>query len=127
MVPSATKCATDPFGFRLVYTLYVLQLKELKRLSEEKLTKMGREEEEMIYSQAMQYTTHMVNLRIPMDASRLRKVNVQDLEQRSVVGSQMAPRLISRNITEKYHFETSTARVLHNHSISHKEVSYNDE
>jgi hypothetical protein len=60
-------------------SLFQLQWK----LSEDEIRTRENEEQSIIYSQALHYTDIMVCMRTPLDVSRLRHVNISELEERS--------------------------------------------
>lgn len=52
-------------------------------LNDNELKEMRNQEEAIIYSQAIHYANRIVYFLVPMDANRLRRVNVQSLEDSS--------------------------------------------
>ncbi|KIH66986.1 DENN domain protein [Ancylostoma duodenale] len=58
------------------------RLSNLSEYSEEELKKCSEEEESIVYGQAKHYVNLMIYLRVPLDASRLRRIDKNDLELR---------------------------------------------
>ncbi|VDM74885.1 unnamed protein product [Strongylus vulgaris] len=59
-----------------------VRLSNLTEYSEEELKKCSEEEESIVYGQAKHYVNLMIYLRVPLDASRLRRIDKNDLELR---------------------------------------------
>ncbi|VDM52268.1 unnamed protein product [Angiostrongylus costaricensis] len=62
--------------------LTAARLCSLSELSNEELAKCSEEEESIVYGQAKHYVNLMTYLRVPLDASRLRRIDRNDLELR---------------------------------------------
>ncbi|KAK6766955.1 hypothetical protein RB195_026302 [Necator americanus] len=58
------------------------RLSNLSDYSEEELNKCSEEEESIVYGQAKHYVNLMIYMRVPLDASRLRRIDKNDLELR---------------------------------------------
>ncbi|KHJ99863.1 DENN domain protein [Oesophagostomum dentatum] len=58
------------------------RLSSISDYSEEELKKCSEEEESIVYGQAKHYVNLMIYLRVPLDASRLRRIDKNDLELR---------------------------------------------
>ncbi|KJH46561.1 DENN domain protein [Dictyocaulus viviparus] len=62
--------------------LTAARLSNLSEYSKEELAKCSDEEESIVYGQAKHYVNLMTYLRVPLDASRLRRINKNELEIR---------------------------------------------
>ncbi|VDM95492.1 unnamed protein product [Thelazia callipaeda] len=60
------------------------QLASFSNIKDDQIKKRAVEENSIVYGQAKHYINLMVYMRIPLDVSKLRRVNVRELERRSV-------------------------------------------
>ncbi|VDO31672.1 unnamed protein product [Haemonchus placei] len=63
-------------------TLSAARLSRLSDFSDEELMKCSEEEESIVHGQAKHYVNLMIYIKVPLDASRLRRVDKNDLESR---------------------------------------------
>ncbi|WKY16703.1 hypothetical protein Q1695_001377 [Nippostrongylus brasiliensis] len=63
-------------------SLAAARLSNLSEYSEQELAKCSEEEESIVHGQAKHYVNLMIYLRVPLDASRLRRIDKNDLELR---------------------------------------------
>nr|CDQ04452.1 BMA-MTM-5, isoform h [Brugia malayi] len=59
------------------------QLASMSNVQDDEIEKRATEENSIVYGQAKHYINLMVYMRIPLDVSKLRRVNVRELERRS--------------------------------------------
>ncbi|VDN92824.1 unnamed protein product [Brugia pahangi] len=59
------------------------QLASMSNVQDDEVEKRATEENSIVYGQAKHYINLMVYMRIPLDVSKLRRVNVRELERRS--------------------------------------------
>lgn len=59
------------------------RLENISRFGESELKKCALEENSIVFGQAKHYINLMVYMRVPLDVSKLRRVNVRELERRS--------------------------------------------
>ncbi|VDK42813.1 unnamed protein product [Anisakis simplex] len=69
----------EPSGMDLVSE----RLEKASKYDESELKRFAAEENSIVFGQAKHYINLMVYLRIPLDVSKLRRVNVRELERRS--------------------------------------------
>ncbi|KAK5984895.1 hypothetical protein GCK32_011005 [Trichostrongylus colubriformis] len=79
--------------------LSAARLSNLSDFSNEELAKCSEEEESIVHGQAKHYVNLMIYLRVPLDASRLRRIDKNDLELRGNFRDQRDKSIYGKNFS----------------------------